>query len=343
MRRHNDNRRRGLRFWLLTTVVVLLFILGGTAFAVNRVYQSNLAAISSSEDFQLVTVPLGATAKEIADDLEDKGLIRKSWAFQWYIRTQNVRDRLQAGTYAFRPNQSVQDIVGILTSGAVDTAKFTVLPNRTISEIEQDLINKGGFTPEATKAALEPSQYEAHPALSDKPAGASLEGYLYPETFQKVATTTPQEIIRASLDQMQEQLTPDLRRAFVEKGLTVHEAVTLASVVESEVGTAEERKKAAQVFLKRLGMGMRLQSDVTVHYGRSVENEGYNTYVHAGLPVGPISNVSASSLAAVAEPATTDYVFFVTGDDGVTYFSSTEEEHNQLIRQHCSKELCPAQ
>lgn len=343
MRRYDQSRRRGIRFWLTVVVMVVLIGLSGTAIAVNRVYTSNLKPLSSSETFQLIEVPLGATVQDIADDLESKSIIRKSWAFQWYVRTKGVRDKLQAGTYALRPNQSVQDIVDIMTTGKVDTTSFTILPNRTISEIEQDLINKAGFTPADVEAALEPTQYERHAALSDKPPGVSLEGYLFPETFQKNASTTAADIVRASLDQMQKQLTPDIRQAFVKKGFNVHEAVTLASVVESEVGVPEERQKVAQVFLKRLGIGMKLQSDVTVHYGRTVKSDAYSTYDHAGLPPGPISNVSASSLKAVANPATTDYLFFVTGDDGITYFSSTEQEHSQLVRQHCSKERCPAQ
>lgn len=336
-------RRRGLRFWVTSVAIVLVVGLVGASVVMQRIYSGNLRPVSTSEEFQLITIPLGSTVQEIADQLQDKKVIRKSWAFQWYVRTHGLREKLQAGTYALAPNQSVQEIADILTTGRVKTDTFTILPNRTISEIEQDMINKGGFTPEAVKAALDPAQYKNHPALSDKPADANLEGYLFPETFQKTATTDPSVIVKASLDQMQAHLTPAIRQAFVARGLTVHQAVTLASVVESEVGSAEERQKAAQVFYKRLSIGMALQSDVTVHYGRSVDDDGYNTYTQKGLPVGPISNVSASSLEAVANPATTDYLYFVTGDDGKTYFTSTAAEHQQAIHDHCSKELCPAQ
>jgi UPF0755 protein len=322
---------------------VIGVLLGGAAVVAQRVYVSQLKPLSQSDNFQLIEVPLGATVKQIGDTLQEKGIIRKSWAFQWYVRNRDFRDKLQAGTYALRPNQSVQDIVNILASGKVQTNNFTIYPGLTLSEVKQDLINKGGFTPEAVEAALQPAQYENHPALSDKPKGASLEGYLYPETFQKDSSTTPEDIIRASLDQMQLRLSPSLRQAFVAQGLTVHQAVTLASVVESEVGNAADRQKVAQVFLKRLKIGMPLQSDVTVHYGNSVKNDAYNTYGHTGLPYGPISNVSDDSLTAVAHPAATDYLFFVAGDDGVTYFSSTQAEHDQAVRDHCSKERCPAQ
>lgn len=342
MRQAIPRPRHGLRFWLLSVAAVLLVATGAAAVAIQRMYQSQLKPVSQSDSLQVVTIPLGATVQEIGDNLQSKGVIRKSWAFQWYVRNKDVRAKLQAGTYALRPSQSVQEIVDILATGQIKRDSFTILPGRTLSKVKQDMIN-GGFAPDDVDAALEPAQYENHPALSDKPKGASLEGYLYPETFQKDANTTPQDIIRASLDQMQLRLTPEVRQAFVAQGLTTHQAVTLASVVESEVGNAADRQKVAQVFLKRLKIGMNLQSDVTVHYGVSVKNDAYNTYAHPGLPVGPISNVSETSINAVAHPAATDYLFFVAGDDGITYFSSTQAEHDQAVRDHCSKERCPAQ
>jgi len=202
--------------------------------------------------------------------------------------------------------------------------------------------------------ALNPNLYQNHPVLADKPAGASLEGYLYPESFQKTAQTTVQDIIKASLDQMQLHLSPEVRAGFAQQGLTIRQGVTLASILEQEIGNQdpakdlEDKKIVAQVFLLRLKQGKNLESDVTVNYGniRDEQEPGqdfasqYNTYKHAGLPVGPISNVGKNSLMAVAYPAATDYLFFVAGDDHKTYFSRTLQEHQTLVRQHCTKN-CP--
>jgi UPF0755 protein len=194
---------------------------------------------------------------------------------------------------------------------------------------------------------MDPANYPNHPALTDVPEGQGLEGYLYPESFQKTAETTPHEIIRQSLDQMALRLTPDLRQAFSKQGLTLHQAITLASIVEQEVSNDADRAQAAQVFLKRYKSDISLGSDPTAFYGALKEGEEptvfhdspYNTRIHKGIPPGPIGNVTESSLSAVAFPAQTDWLFFVSGDDGKTHFSKTQAEHEALTKKYCTK-LC---
>jgi UPF0755 protein len=146
---------------------------------------------------------------------------------------------------------------------------------------------------------------------------------------------------------MQDHLTPDVRGAFAKQGLSTYQGVILASIVEQEVTRTDDRAQAAQVFLKRLSQNMMLGSDVTAFYGAVLAGKTptvsydspYNTRLHTGLPPTPISNVSESSLQAVAHPATTDWLYFVAGDDGVTHFSRTLEEHEALTRQYCTR-LC---
>jgi UPF0755 protein len=338
-------RKRWTR--LVGLVLVIGLIAGlGTVLTVRHVYRENLKPVSASQKAQLVTVPSGSTVKEIAAILKKAGVIKAAWAFEWYARNHDLRDKMQAGTYYFRPNQGVADIAAILTQGKVATDLVTILPGQRLSQIKKALVNYG-FSEESVNNALNPDLYADHPALVDKPKAASLEGYLYPESFQKTAETKPETIIRASLDEMQKHLTPDVRAAFVRQGLTVHQGVILASVIEQEVGGNQDRATVAQVFLRRLKENRPLQSDVTVFYAATESNQQpsldldspYNTYKNPGLPPGPISNVSQSSLMAVANPAPTDYLYFVAGDDGKTYFSHTLEEHQALTREHCKK-LC---
>jgi UPF0755 protein len=291
-------------------------------------------------------VELGATASQIGGQLKEAGLIRETWAFEWYVRTNGLRDKLQAGSYYLRPSQSVPEITNILTQGKVATDLVTILPGQRLDQIRQSLV-RSGFDSGEVDAALDPAQYKNHPALVDKPADATLVGYLYPVSFQKHTDTNPTTIVSASLDELQKRLTPDIRAGFVRQGLTVHQGVILASIVEQEVGNTTDRPKVAQVFLTRLKMGMQLGSDVTAFYGAIVNDQKpsvlydspYNTRLHPGLPPGPISNVTDSSLKAVANPASTDFLFFVAGDDGKTYFSHTVEEHEALTKQHCQR-LC---
>jgi len=335
---------------ILLICLVIAFVMATAAIvAVRRAYTNNLKPVNNSQRSHLVTIPTGSSVREIGVILEKDGVIRKAWAFEWYVRNKDVRDRLLAGTYSLRPNQSVEEIVTILTQGNIATDLVTILPGQRIDQIKQALMSYG-YSEISVDQALNPSNYVDHPALVDKPPQSSLEGYLYPESFQKTAETKPETIIRASLDQIQKYLTAETRASIVKQGLTVHQGVILASIVEQEVGKPEDRKTVAQVFLRRLRENMALESDATASYGAILDDQKpslsysslYNTYQNRGLTPGPISNVSQSSLQAVAFPATTDYLFFVSGDDGITYFSRTLQEHQELTRQHCS-ELCRAQ
>lgn len=333
-----DSRpKRNWRRWLLIGSLLLVLVLAGAAFLVRQSYLDNLDPVSRSEQVQLVTVPTGSTVAEIARDLRDRNLIKSQWAFEWYIRSQEVSGLIKAGTYALKPSQSIPEIVEVLTQGQIATDLVTILPGKRIDEIRQTLINYG-FDPTEVDEALDPSRYEGHPALTDKPRQANLEGYIYPESFQKTAETHPSDIIAASLDEMQKRLTPEIRAGIVRQGLTVHEGVILASIIEREVRTPEERRQAAQVFLRRLKEGIKLESDATASYGAVLAGEepslsydsAYNTYLHTGLPPTPISNSTEVSIEAVADPAKTDYLYFVcllTNDERVTYFSRTLEEH----------------
>jgi UPF0755 protein len=341
-------RRPRLSMAKIAGLVAILLLIGliATVITVRRNYYDNLRPVSASQQSKLFTVEPGATAAEIAVNLKKAGLIRQTWAFEWYVRNHNLRDKLQAGSYYIQPSQSVSEIADILTKGKVATDLFTILPGKRIDQIKASMVN-AGFDPTEVEQAFDPALYKDHPALVDKPAGASLEGYLYPESFQKHTETKPTTIITASLNEMQKRLTPSVRAAFVQQGLTVHQGVILASIVEQEVSKPADRPTVAQVFLKRLHMNMQLGSDVTAFYGSIINNKSpsvlydspYNTRIHTGFPPGPISNVTASSLQAVANPAKTDYLYFVAGDDGNTYFSNTLQEHEALTKEHCKK-LC---
>ncbi len=341
----NNKPFKGLRLLIIVASVFLVAVLA-SALVIHKVYQDNLRPTSQSQRGQQVTIPLGSSTAQIASTLKQAGVIRQAWAFEWYVRINDLRDKLQAGTYLFRYSQSLPDIATIITHGKVATDLVTILPAQRLDQIRQTLINSG-FGTKAVSSALDPSNYDNHPALVDKPVGASLEGYLYPDTWQKTAETNPRTIVQESLDEMQKHLTPGLRAAIVRQGLTVHQGVILASIVEQEAGNNADKPTIAQVFLLRFRTHMVLGSDVTAIYGSLRAGQGtslsynspYNTRINGGLPPGPISNVSESSLQAVAHPAKTKYLYFVAGDDGVTYFSKTLAEHESLTAQHCKK-LC---
>jgi UPF0755 protein len=327
--------------WLVIGLVLIGIVIGGGVIAVRHTYNEKLKPVSSSQEIILVEIESGSTPHEIAELLEEKGVIRAAWAFEWYIRNEGIRDQLKAGTYALRASLTTEEVVKVVTKGEVATDSITIFPGQRIDELREHFINEG-FSPSEVDEALDPSSYQGHPALVDKPTGASLEGYIYPETFHRTADTTVKEIVTASLDELHERLTPELRATINKQGLTIHEGIILASVIENEVTTKEDREKAAQVFLRRLNENIALESDVTAKYGAILDGQEpsifysspYNSYEHPGLPPGPISNVSIVSLHAVADPATTDFLFFVAGNDCITRFSKTIEQHEQLQAEH---------
>jgi UPF0755 protein len=333
--------------WLAIGLAIFVAALILSAIVIRKTYLDNLNPVGGDKKGIVYTVQPGSTTSEVADGLESKGLIRSDWAFEWYVRNHELRDQIKAGTYLLNKSQSVEDIVGTLIDGKVASDLVTVLPARRLDQIRDDFL-KAGFKKAEVEAALRASAYKDHPALTDKPRKASLEGYLYPESFQKTADTTPRQIVELSLDEMHDRLTPEIRQAFSQQGLTLHQAIILSSIIEKEVDdNSGDQAQVAQVFLKRYRDGMMLQSDPTAFYGAETAGQPkslrydspYNTYLYEGLPPGPISNVSESSLRAVAFPAETDWLYFVAGDDGKTYFSKTLEEHEELTRRHCTK-LC---
>lgn len=324
-------------------VLVVAIIMG---FSSWRWYQKQLTSPDGATQTVRVMITEGSSAQQIAKILKDKQLIRNTSAFEWYIRLNKLRSKLQAGNYEISSSQSVQEIVNLIANGQVQRGKFTILPGKRIDQIMASFIN-AGYSKQSVEAAFNPETHKNHPALAYKPVSASLEGYLYPETFQTTDSITPTDIVKQSLDEMADTITPDLIDSFKKQGLTPFQAITLASIVEKEVSNTDDRRMVARVFLNRLKIGMPLGSDVTYHYVAAITGQEpspsidspYNTRKYTGLPPGPISNVSKTSLNAVANPAQNDYLFFVAGDDGKTYYSKTNAEHLELVRQHC-KVLC---
>ncbi len=335
MKQSETTYRRRPHFKKIILAVALLIVaaLAVGVFYIRKAYNDNLRPVSNASTSHVVTVEPGSTTSMVADELASKGAIRSDWAFEWYVRNHELRDQLKAGTYVVYENQTVAEIVSTLVEGKVATDLVTIVPGKRIDQIRETMV-KQGFSEADVDAALDPKQWVDHPALTDKPATASLEGYLYPESFQKTAETTAQQVVQLALDEMETRLTPDVRQAISRQGLTLHQGVILASIIEREVGSAEDRAQVSQVFKKRMATGMRLESNATDDY--AAIDSAYNTYNIDGLPPGPISNMSETSIQAVAFPAQTDWTYFVSGDDKKTYFSKTLAEHEELVKKHCT-------
>lgn len=340
-RRHPIPRR----LWIIggTTIVLLL----GSIIGIRQYYFANLVPVSNNQKSVIFTVPSGDTISQIGDQLASRGLIRSDWVFDWYVHSENLSSKLEAGTFALSPSYSVQQIASIIASGHVAEGIVTILPGKTIAQIKAGLIN-AGFSPNSVSSALNPSNYVGLPIIADKPASVNtLEGLLYPNSFDKTTTTPPEQIIRESLIEMGQHITPALQSTFAAEGLSVYQAITLASIIQQEVSQPADMTQVAQVFLTRLKQGTPLGSDVTANFGAIAAgqppsltyNSPYNTLIHTGLPPTPIGTISAQALNAVAHPASTNWLYFVTGDNGTTYFEQTLAQHNADVAQYCHK-LC---
>jgi UPF0755 protein len=340
-----SRRRVPRRVWGLLLGLALLLV--GGVIIVRHVYYTDLQPVSGDQQTRIITIAEGSSVRQIADQLEKQHMIRSAWALELYAHSQQLTDQFQAGTYAFSPSETTTAIVGTMTKGKVTTKLVTIIPGRRIDQVRADLINDG-FSPASVDSALQPAQYADLPALAYLPTGVnSLEGLLWPDSFEKDADTQPSVIIRESLVEMGQHLTPSLQQAYASEGLTVYQGLTLASIVEQEVNKPTDQTQVAQVFLSRLKAGMTLGSDVTADYGAIAAGQSpslnydssYNTLLHPGLPPTPISTVTIGALNAVAHPAATNWLYFVTGDDGTTYYSTTLQDHQAQTQQYCHK-LC---
>lgn len=334
-----------LRFWhtWMSVVLIAAVIIGVGAWGLHSWYNRNLAPVSSSQQVVYFPIATGSSLHAIAVDLKRADLIRNSQAFETYVRGRQLYAKMQAGTYALSPSMSVPQIVDKIVGGEVSTSYVTILPGKTIKQIEQTF-KQAGYSDAEIAVAFDPATYPDEPVLASLPAGASLEGFLYPDSFQKETDTPAQTIIRESLEEMQQHLTSDIVNGFAAQGLNPFQGVTLASIVYQESGNPSDEPTVAQVFLLRLKQGMMLGSDVTAFYAASLVGQGqtlgvdspYNTRLHTGLPPGPIGNMTQDALKAVAHPSNTDYLYFVAGDNGKIHFSHTEAEHEQAIKQYCT-------
>lgn len=294
---------------------------------------------SSNDSSKVFIVKKGEGVWDIAKNLKSENLIKSDKIFVLYLRSKSLTRRLQAGEYRITQNLSIIDVVDILTRGKTVKRKIIIPEGWDNEKIASYLDEKGVADKEEFLAAVKnpKEKYGEYWFVKEMPEGATLEGYLYPDTYVISAKPTADEIIRKMLTNFDKKYTQELRSAAAEKDLTAYELVTFASIVEREVSKADDRKKVAGVFWNRYDIGMKFESDATIQYilrsnvktftyAETKTPSPYNTYLNKGLPKGPIANPGIDSIKAVLDPEDSDFLFFLSAK-GVTYFSKTLEEH----------------
>ena len=340
--------------------------------------ESNEKEADSNCEYQTIEVTAGESVKEIANNLKRADLIRNPMAFELYARINNLHAKLKAGKYSFRKTMSARAIAKQLVNGVVssDVFNLTILPGTNLlgdkGKSQTGIIHQFrtlGYSEEEINQAL--TKHYDNPVLKglyadetklsnpDIPAKLALEGYLYGETYQFYNHEKLENVITTILNQFNDVVVSNqLEEKFKARGFTLREGIILASIIQKEART-EDMPGVSMVFQNRLRQGIALGSDVTATYAADITgidranatnadilavNSLYNTRKFPGLPPGPIAVPSKAALLAVAEPDSSkaSMLYFLTGDDGLMYYSSTDAEHNQKIRDHCQK-LCKVQ
>jgi UPF0755 protein len=323
------------KLWALLLILVLA---SGGVFYLQREWQ-----VAGGSDAGLVEIPEGMGVRGVVGLLEGKKVIRNGNAALAYVVYTGARHKLQAGEYMFDRALTIPQVIDKLVTGAVYLRRFTVPEGLTLATIANKWQEDGfGKSDEFVKAA-EAALHLVH-RFDDK--ATSVEGYLFPETYSFPRRTTAQQAVDAMISRFGFMLARLQREMPPENWpLNVRETVILASLVETEAAHADERPLVASVYVNRLKRRMLLQCDPTVIYGLLRENQyrgrltltdlrhksPYNTYVHPGLPPGPIANPGYASLLAAVQPATSKYLFFVRTVEARHTFSETLSAHNRAV------------
>lgn len=286
----------------------------------------------------------GMDAREIARALEREGVIDSSLRFRALVKFHGYGDQLKVGVYNFKTGMTYDEVFEKLLAGEQEYVNFTIPEGFTIKEIARRLEEVGIADDEEFIAAAR--DFAPYGYITYRPeVFYTCEGFLFPDTYTVESDVEVGEILNMMIENFDYRLSEAMRRQARDMGLSIYDLITLASIVEKECRYAEDRAIVAQVFFKRLSIGMPLQTDASLQYLMDAPKEDvsiadteidspYNTYQHGGLPPGPIANPGLASIKAVLDPAPTDYLYFVADRQGHNHYSSSYDEHLSLVNQY---------
>jgi len=324
--------------------VLLLLVIAIAAGAGAAVLYERTHALyrGYSGEEQFVEIPAGAGTRAIGDRLVASGVVRDRLTYRAALWLSGQSRRLKAGEYRFDGPATPLDVIAKIARGDVYVVSVTFREGLTVADMA-NLFESHGL---GSAAAFALAARDTSLVHDIDPAARNLEGYLFPETYSVPRHTDASHLVKMMVDRFMHVLTPDLKAAALERGLSIRQLVTLASIVEKETGRPEERPLVAAVYENRLRIGMGLQCDPTVIYALQLAglyngnlrrddlhfDSPYNTYRYAGLPPGPIASPGKASLEAAAHPADVDYIYFVSRNDGTHEFARTLADHNRNVQ-----------
>ncbi|MFZ2682246.1 MAG: endolytic transglycosylase MltG [Patescibacteria group bacterium] len=292
---------------------------------------------------QVFMIQEGQSFAAVAESLSEQNLIGSAAGFRVMAEFSGLTDNLQVGSYTLLPGESYKKILAKLTAGTTEAdIKVTIPEGYTLKQMAEVLVAKGLVTTEdwvTVTGQFSPLESHEFVVAAGKPDDVDLEGYLFPDTYRFALDATAEDIATVMLDTMARRVNAVGQPRGDAANLNLHEVLTLASIVEREVRQPSTMKNVADIFLKRLDIGMALQADSTVNYvtggdspsitldERDNTDSPYNTYKYPGLPPGPISAPSANAIEAVLDPIHNEYFYFLTTDNGEIYYAESHDEH----------------
>ena len=298
-----------------------------------------------------ITIEPGASTSAIVARLYEEGVLKHEWPALIWLRFFPNGKRFKAGDYEFKSPISPQEVIDQLTRGGVNTRQFTIPEGYNRFDIARMLYGLGLKEPPPPRLEDMQAMFKNTSLINDlDPQATTLEGYLFPDTYDYTANTKRAQLVEAMVKRFREVYTPEMQSRSEEMKMTARQAVTMASLIEKEARVDSERELISSVFHRRLKLKMELGCDPTVIYaailagkyrGKIYQSDldrdsPYNTYKRAGLPPGPIASPGKRSLQAAVNPADTDYLFFVVDakkNDGSHKFSATSKDHVNAVEE----------
>lgn len=338
-----ENKKNKKKSIFIKLILIFIFIGGLSFFGINY-YRDAVAAVDLESPNEIdIVIPSSTSTEQIAAILKDNGLIKNPLIFRYVARKDGVSSRLKAGEYRLSTDMNLRSILDRLVKGSKDTdiVRFTIPEGYEIKQVA-DKLSEEGLVDKAIFLSLvdDKGNFEdSYTFLKQLEKDQSLEGFLFPSTYDVYKDASEEDIIEKMLDAFEIVYEEEIKDRLADFELDLNEIVTLASIIEREGKLDRERPIMSAVFHNRLEDGMKLQSCATVQYilGERKEvltnadtsiDSPFNTYINTGLPPAPIASSGRASLAAAVNPADVDYLFFVlTGSDGSHTFTKTYEEH----------------
>ncbi len=333
------------RKYIFVLIILLLLTWLFSVFLLQQIYHpgKGLSPATSA-----VRVERGMSASQIGDILEKEHLINSSFWFKVYSLLTFSFSRLQAGEYILSSQMTLPEIVAKMSQGDVVVRQITVPEGWNIKEIGEYLEKNAMLSSErffelATSPAFISSLSLEFNFLTDRPPGESLEGYLFPDTYHLQYSDREEEVILRMLTNFQKKVSGEITENALMKRKSLFEVMTMASVIEKEVRSREDKEIVSGILWKRIAIGIPLQADATIAYTTGKKTiliadtkipSLYNTYLYRGLPKGPISNPGLESIEAALKPRETSYLYYLSSPDGRTIFSRTLQEHNIAKEQY---------